>query len=53
MKILELQLKYFDNVWVYHNPIIKIQRAWRKAIIQKRRKRVNERKQKLHRVDEL
>ena len=39
IKILELQMKYFDNVWVQHNPIIRIQRYWKKAYKEKMKDR--------------
>ena len=31
IRILEIQIKYFDNVWEFNNPIIRIQRYWKAA----------------------
>ena len=31
IRILELQLRYFENVWFFSNPIIRIQRFWKNA----------------------
>jgi hypothetical protein len=36
LKVLELQLRYFDNVWQHSNPIVIIQRAWKRAVKSKR-----------------
>ena len=37
MKLLDFQIKYFDNVWLFNNPIVFIQREWRKALQHKTR----------------
>jgi hypothetical protein len=36
LKVLELQLRYFDNVWKHSNQIVVIQRAWKQALKAKR-----------------
>ena len=47
IKILEIQLKYFDNVWLFNNPIIQIQRYWKASFKQKRKEKFHEKSQKI------
>jgi hypothetical protein len=35
LKVLKLQLEYVDNMWMFHNPVVKIQRIWR-AVLEER-----------------
>ena len=32
MKVLNLHLSYINNLWIFHNPIVIIQRAWRRLL---------------------
>jgi hypothetical protein len=32
LKVLKLQLEYVDNMWMFHNPVVKIQRIWRAVL---------------------
>ena len=47
IKILEFQIRYFDNIWHYSNPIIIIQRRWRKSLAFKRETRKSKQVRKL------
>lgn len=40
IKILGFQLRFFDHIWHFSNPIVIIQRKWRLALIEKRKARV-------------
>jgi hypothetical protein len=32
LKVLNLHLNYINNLWVFHNPIVTIQRAWKRVL---------------------